>query len=631
MLASSRRGPARRLATLFGMALLALTLVPAAGAAVHRRSHHFRSHHAGSHHAIAVPAGLRAAAARSARADRHLVHQARLLHACLRATGGRAGACHASRVAVQVAGHNFTLAQRALAARAGRAGRRGRAAYYRHIPTLKASGYALSWTAEPSASGYVLVAEVPGQSNRYSVLHSTAATPPPVPGVTVTYLVRTAMRGSQWSNAVKITYPAVPTPPTPTPPPPVGPPAEELNLKAAPELRVSGQTLTWNLVAGVPTYVLMTKVPGQPEAFTSVSGTSTTPPAVPGKTVTYSIRTAVQGSAWAPNVTITYPAPPPSEPPPPSGPSLGVAGSEGFQPGINSGTNLQDYVGATLLGAKIVRIEFTIGTPASGLESTIANYAAKGIRVAPLAGFYGRMPSPAEAQNLAGWAKAYGPGGTFWAHRVDGNLAIRTIEFGNETSYGYQYGDGAGSASYQERAKNYALRIKEASQAISATGVNVGLLAVADDWTGDWMNGMFSAVPNLGSYIAGWVSHPYGSGGHSKLEAIIKQSAAHGAPANLPIDITEWGISTDGSACVSENYGWNPCMSYSEAAEQLKRSVTEIKGLLGSRIGLFLLYQVRDQQPVGASKEREAYFGLLQHEDQPKGAYTTAVQELLAL
>ena len=72
-------------------------------------------------------------------------------------------------------------------------------------------------------------------------------------------------------------------------------------------------------------------------------------------------------------------------------------------------------------------------------------------------------------------------------------------------------------------------------------------------------------------------------------------------------------------------------MSYAEAGEQLKRSVTEIKGLLGSRIGLFLLYQVRDQQVAGASKERESYFGLLQHEDQPKGAYTTAAQELLAL
>jgi hypothetical protein len=272
-----------------------------------------------------------------------------------------------------------------------------------------------------------------------------------------------------------------------------------------------------------------------------------------------------------------------------------------------------------------------IGAPASALESTVANYAARGIRVAPLAGFYGKVPTPAEAQNLAGWAKMFGPGGTFWAKRTDGRLAIQTIEFGNETSAGYQYHDNAGDPSYQERAKNYALRLKEAATAISGTGVNVGLLAVSEDWTGDWMNGMFSAVPNLGSYITGWISHPYGSGWRSKVEGLIKQAAAHGAPSNLPIDITEWGISTDGASCVNDNYGLNPCMSYAEAGEVLRKNVSEIKGLIGSRLGLFLIYQVRDQLPAGVSKDREAYFGLLQHEGQPKGAFTTAVQELLAL
>ncbi|MEA2216817.1 MAG: hypothetical protein QOK19_2378 [Solirubrobacteraceae bacterium] len=619
MLTSSLRGPARQLAMFLGLLMLSLAFSPSAGAAVHRNAHR----------TVAVPAALKAAAARSARADHRLVAQARGLHACLRKSGGRAGACTGSRSAVQSAGHAFTLAQRALAARAAATGRRGAySSFYSRTPALKASGYKLNWTSVPRVRGYVLVAEVPGQGNRYSVVHGTSATPPPVPGVTVTYVIRTAVHSSHWSNPVKVTYPPAPPAPTPTPTPPAGG-TEGLNLRAAPELRASGQALTWNLVAGVSSYVLMTQVPGQGEAFTSVSGTSYTPPAVPGKTVSYSIRTAIAGSAWAPNVTITYPAAPTE--PPPSGPSVGVGASTGFQPGINSGTNAQDYVGATFLGAKIVRIEMPIGAPASALESTVANYAARGIRVAPLAGFYGKVPTPAEAQNLAGWAKMFGPGGTFWAKRTDGRLAIQTIEFGNETSAGYQYHDNAGDPSYQERAKNYALRLKEAATAISGTGVNVGLLAVSEDWTGDWMNGMFSAVPNLGSYITGWISHPYGSGWRSKVEGLIKQAAAHGAPSNLPIDITEWGISTDGASCVNDNYGLNPCMSYAEAGEVLRKNVSEIKGLIGSRLGLFLIYQVRDQLPAGVSKDREAYFGLLQHEGQPKGAFTTAVQELLAL
>jgi hypothetical protein len=617
------RAPARRIAlALCVFALLAL--IPAAASAAR---HHSR--HAHPRHAVSVTASIRAAARRSNRADRRLVAEARALRACLRS----GSSCKRLSKKVQRAGRSFTAAQRRLALRVRHSGGRHSAVSSGvwRPPTLHASGYKLSWNST-NAGGYVLVSEVPGQGNRYSFVRSTSATPPPVPGVTVTYMVRSAVRSSRWSNPVTISYPQAP--PAPTPTPPAGPPAEELNLRAAPALHVSGQTLTWNLVAKVNAYILMTKVPGQPEAFTAVSGTSTTPPAVPGKTVSYSVRTAVDGSAWAPNVTITYPPTPPSKeptPPPSKEPNFSVTGTEGFQPGINSGTNPQDYTGTTILGAKIVRISMAIGAPASAWESTVSKYAAIGVRIAPLASFYGRVPSAAEAQNLASWAKEFGPGGTFWAKRSDGNLAFQTIEFGNETSYGYQYGDNAGTPSYQARAQSYAVRLKEAAEAIGATGIKVGLLAVADDPSGNWMNGMFQAVPNLGNYVSGWVTHPYGTSGKGKLMGVLSQTAAHGAPASIPIDITEWGISTDAGHCVYENYGFNPCMSYGEAAEQLKRSVAEIKSWAGKRLRLFLVYQIRDQQSSGATNDREAYFGLLQHEDQPKGAYTTAAQELLAL
>jgi len=260
----------------------------------------------------------------------------------------------------------------------------------------------------------------------------------------------------------------------------------------------------------------------------------------------------------------------------------------------------------------------------------IAGYAAKGIRVAPLAGFYGSMPTPTEAQDLANWAKAFGPGGSYWAAHGNGQLAIQTIEFGNETSGGYQYGDNAGEPSYQTRAETYAVRLKEAAEAITASGMKVGLLAVSEDWTGDWMNGMFSAVPNLGSYIAGWISHPYGTGWKTKIEDIISQAKAHGASSSIPIDITEWGLSTDNTSCVSENFGFSSCMTYTQAAEQLRKSTKEIGGLLGSREGLFMLYQVRDQSLPGKGTNRENYMGLLQEELQSKGAYTEAAEELLA-
>jgi hypothetical protein len=307
-------------------------------------------------------------------------------------------------------------------------------------------------------------------------------------------------------------------------------------------------------------------------------------------------------------------------------------GSATFQPGINSGSAaIWELPGAVQLGAKLVRIDFGIEQTAAQIEPVIAAYAAKGIRVAPLADFNGSMPTPAEAQDLAGWAKAYGPGGTYWSTHSGGQFAIQTIEFGNETSYSYQYSNDTASG-YASRAQTYALRFAEAARAIRSANPGVGLLAQGDAGNSGsiWVENMFKAVPNLAQLVAGWTIHPYGSSWRSRLQTLIAQTAAQGAPSSIPIDITEWGLSTDNGDCVTENYGWNACMSYQEAAEVLNRTVGEMHQLLGSRLGMFLLYKIRDQQPAGASDEREAYFGAVQSELQPKGAYTTAVESLLS-
>jgi hypothetical protein len=324
----------------------------------------------------------------------------------------------------------------------------------------------------------------------------------------------------------------------------------------------------------------------------------------------------------APNPVVELPAPSPVVESP--------APASTFQPGIDSGTNMTlDLQGSEQVGAKLVRIEFPIATttPAE-MESVIGGYAAKGIRVLVLATFRGTLPTPAQAQSLAGWAKMFGPGGTFWATHTGGQVAVQSIEFGNETSYGYQYGDSAGTSSYQERAENYARRLKEAAEAISATGIHVGLLAVADDWTGDWVNGMYAAVPNLSKYVAGWTIHPYHHW-RSRMEDLLEQTAAHG-DTRIPIDVTEFGLPTDNGRCIGEDDEYNGCMSYNEAAAILRNTVSEMRQMLGSRLGMFILYQIRDQEPTGASTNDETYYGALQHELRPKGEYTTAVKELLA-
>jgi hypothetical protein len=588
---------------------------------------------------------LRAAATVSA-ADRTLVSNARALEACQTKHPER---CDATRRAVQRAGHRLAVGERRLAKVAHSSGIRAVASAAKQAPLLTVSGQTLHWTQPGDQDTFVLMRKVPGQEAQYSVIDGTSTTPPPVPGYAVRYSVRTNVRASTWSSTQSITYPA---PALSSAPPPS---AETLlstppvNLQTAPIIAVSGQALTWTQIGSVTTYVIMSKVPGQEAQYSTVSGTSTTPAAVPGVTVQYSVRTAVDGSVWAPDVSISYPSepttgggpktpePPASAPEPPAQPPAQTpvetaASDPNFQPGLNSGTNMkEDLQGAALLGAKVVRVGWSIDTTPAGMEPVIAGYAAKGIRVQPLAEFYQTVPSPAEAQNLASWAKAYGPGGTFWAGRSDGQLAIGAIEFGNETSSQSQYGDAPGEPSFFARAQTYAIRFREAAEAIATTGTGVGLLAQDEDESGDWMSGMYSAVPNLSKYVAGWTIHPYGGEQYNRerLDALIAQTAERGA-STVPIDITEWGVSTDNGDCVNFNEGFNLCMTYEEAAQTLKSSFAWMSKLLGARLGDFFLYQVRDQQPAGQSSNWQAYFGVLQHELQPKGAYTTAAEALLS-
>lgn len=585
------------------------------------------------------PKALMSAARAADRADRALVADAKSLARCRRSHPRR---CAAQKAALQRAGKTYTARERHLTRVASSTGKAHSSSWHGFLeaPKLTVSGQTLDWSRVPDASTYVVVRHVPGQAAQDTVVSGTSYTPPPVPGVKVGYSVRSTAYFSSWSNEVSISYPKpVETTTTETKTTETkaaeSKPAEAVkapDTQAAPALSVSGQTLEWNAVAGVTDYVLATKAPGQSEQFTEVSGTSFTPPVVAGATVHYSLRTAVEGSAWSSEVAISFPKA--SETPvttEEAAPEKAQSTTPSFEPGLNSGSDpTYDIPGAAQLGAKLVRLDLGIEQSPKQFESVIAAYAEKGIRVAPLADFTGTMPTPAEAQNLASWASTYGPGGTFWAHRSDGQLAIRTIEFGNETSYAWQYSNDTPSG-YASRAQTYALRFAEAANAIHAANPSVGLLAQGDAGNAGsvWVENMFKAVPNLGQLVAGWTIHPYGTGWKGRFQQLISETAAHGAPSTIPIDVTEWGLATDNGACLTENYGWNPCMTYQEAGEVLTRTVSEMRQTLGSRMGMFMLYQVRDQQTPGATNDREAYFGALQHELQPKGAYTVAAKALM--
>jgi len=480
-------------------------------------------------------------------------------------------------------------------------------------PTMSVSGSTVSWTPISGVSSYVFVRKVPNQTAQYSIVSGTSVTPPAVPGETVSYGVRTNVTGSAWAAEVSIAYPDIVVDP-----------------KTAPTMSVSGTTVNWTAIPGVSSYVFVRKVPNQTAQYSIVSGTSVTPPVVSGQTVSYGVRTNVTGSYWAKEVSITYPTSTSPEPSPSPTPTP-VDGT--FRMGAVGGSAHQYELSfLKALGVRTARIEFGVGTAASNLASDVDAYARAGIRPLLLATFYGRNPTTAEAQNLANWAKAYGPGGTFWVGKsYPAGTAVTQIEFGNETSYTYQFSDNS-SGTYAARAQTYALRARDAVAAIRAANPNVGLLVQADNAQQQtaWVQNMFRAVPNLGDLAAGWTIHPYGPNWATRIDSTVNSTRTAGS-RDLPIWVTEWGLSTDNGRCLSDNYGWNKCMTYGEAASTLHNVLSGMQSRYGSRLGAFYLYQAHDQYASGTSTGREAYFGGLQSNGTAKGAYTIEVKGDLAV
>lgn len=586
------------------------------------------------------------------RADRAVVRAAVRLAHCQGKAAHTPARCAELNTSLQVAGRKLSRAQRDLGISARTASTTTRRL---KAPSLKRASAKLTWNKVAGVSTYVLVAKRSGAADAYAVVKGTSTTPAAVAGATVAYSVRTAVTGSAWSRTARVIWPARTAP------------ASDPRL-AAPVFTVTGTTLSWTNVAGVDSYEFVTKVPGSEDRYEIVHGTSLTPPAHPGKTVRYGIRTLVDHSKWAAEATIAFPAsgaatapapasagtaptkgstapapapttttPAPTTPAP-SAPS-GGAPRPGFQQGLVSGSAITWQLPVMqALGTKHVRMEFDITTSVSAMTPIIAGYAKAGIQPLLLATFTGRTPTDAEARNLASWAAAFGPDGSAREADWKAGTAVTEIEYGNETSQPWQYAslrsdaNWPSSSGYAALAQAYARTFKTAATSVAAANRGVGLLAIADvpgRWA-SWNDNIYKAVPDFGSYVKGWTIHPYGPGWQLAIDDALAKESAHGAPDDIPVYITEFGFATDDGRCLSDNYGWDRCMSYDTAAATLKSTVAAMRSRYASRLAALYVYSASDLSNPGATTDRESYFGTLKTDRTAKGSYTTEVKAELA-
>ncbi|MBJ7332820.1 MAG: hypothetical protein JHC95_23200 [Solirubrobacteraceae bacterium] len=343
------------------------------------------------------------------------------------------------------------------------------------------------------------------------------------------------------------------------------------------------------------------------------------PPAIAPPAAASAPPPAVSTSAGG--VPVTTPGSNPFAPPAP------FTGQPFFVPGVQAGASRRDAVVSYVLRAPIARAELEIGTDAATVEQVVRGYAKGGLRVLLLAGFHGRIPSVAEAQSLKEWARVAGPAAPLWKEIGRPDLAATQIEFGNETSFAYQ--------GTQKRGGEYAQRVRDAANAIRSVDPGVGLLVQADDanQSDNWNDQMFAAVPELANYSAGWTVHPYGPQDRwqSRIDDTITELSSYPGADPIPIMITEYGIATDDGNCLSDNYGWPLCLTYAQAAADLRSTVLAMKSRYGNgRIGMLLLYNDIDLRAHGETGDREHYFGARQVDGQRKGDYTAAVEELMA-
>jgi hypothetical protein len=283
-------------------------------------------------------------------------------------------------------------------------------------------------------------------------------------------------------------------------------------------------------------------------------------------------------------------------------------------------TSSQTLAGVALATKKpmVIRDYDAIGNSAASVAAKAKLWQEKGHILQPLAGFQARNPTEAEAKGLKAWAEACNAYG------------VQYIEFGNETNYQI--------TNNQANGEVYGKRVKEACEALVASGTSIKLLVQGSDAGAGqhtWLDGIYVAFPTITSHAAfgGWTIHAYPNShvetekdtfGIPMMERMVSALAGHGDTTSKFFD-TEWGAPST-SAGTTMTSGQS--LDWGEAAGLLTKHQKLLETASGKRLIQLLLYQAHDQGPEGETN-REKYFGALTSSAGRKGTFSSFAESFL--
>ena len=234
------------------------------------------------------------------------------------------------------------------------------------------------------------------------------------------------------------------------------------------------------------------------------------------------------------------------------------------------------------------------------------------------------MPAnPTAFATFAGQVAArYGPGGTFWqAHSSYGQYAPVYFEIWNEPWYSF-FSSPVDPARYA--------RMFKAAAVAGHTANPAARFIIAAEWQystdgqswHNWVDDMYTAVPDLNSYFDAYSTHPYGNGSVDnwtpgngdafetrRLEVIHDTFVAHGA-ADKKMWVTEVGWSTGTT---------DKCYDEADQAANLAR-FDQLARTKWTYVAAVFYFALSDHGPLD-TQNKEYWFGVIRHDGSHKPAY----------